>query len=115
MDALAIGVVLGAAAGLFHWGQPLWWILLLVAGHFFLFCNVFRITRRWELIWAGIFLLNVGIWTWLDRLNWLAVLLSQLPVTVVFILIETRSPHYHGIRARRWNPHLETFLHGPQL
>ena len=28
---------------------------LVLWGHFFLFCNVFRVSRHWELIWGTIF------------------------------------------------------------
>src|SRR5688572_5938331 len=81
-DGLAICVFLGAAGVLWQRGNPLWWLLLIAAGHFFLFCNVFRIIRRRELIWAGLFVLNVCVWAWFDRLSCLGVLLCQLPITV---------------------------------
>ncbi|CAK0748261.1 hypothetical protein CCP3SC1_1760005 [Gammaproteobacteria bacterium] len=40
-------------------GSYVWWaglLIGLVLGHFFLFCNVFRVTRQTELIWAGAFI-----------------------------------------------------------
>lgn len=43
MDAVTICVILGAAALLWRLDSPLAWMLLITAGHFFLFCNVFRI------------------------------------------------------------------------
>ena len=36
--------------------------LPIVLGHFFLFCNVFLVPRRLELIWAGFFLVNCAFW-----------------------------------------------------
>ena len=112
MDAIAIGVFLSAASGLWYLGSPLWWLLLIATGHFFLFCNVFRIVRRRELIWAGLFVLNVGVWAWLDRLTWTGVLFCQLPITVVLIVADIRAAGYHGVFAKRLNPQLNEYLEG---
>jgi hypothetical protein len=109
-DAAAIGGILIAALVLRWLDSPLWWMLMIVAGHFFLFCNVFRIIRRRELIWAGLFLLNSGFWIWFDRLTWLPVLLCQLPVTVALVAAEMRAPGYHGVWAKRINPRLNDYL-----
>ncbi len=111
-DALAICAFLGAAGVLWQQGNPLWWLLLIVAAHFFLFCNVFRIVRRRELIWAGLFVLNVVIWVWFDRLTWSCVLLCQLPITVALIIADMRAPGYHGVLAKRLNPRLNDYLEG---
>ena len=111
-DAIAIGVFTGAVCGFWYLGGPLWWMLLIAAGHFFLFCNVFRIVRRRELTWAGLFVLNVGIWSWFDRLAWPAVFVCQIPITVALIFAEMRSPAYHGVFARRLNPRLDDYLKG---
>src|SRR5947207_1687337 len=50
-------LALGAAGAIFV-GMKIWWagmIIGFVIGHFFLFCNVFRISRRPGLIWAAVF------------------------------------------------------------
>lgn len=114
-DALAICVFLGAAGALWRQGNPLWWLLLIAAGHFFLFCNVFRIVRHRELIWTGLFILNVAIWSWLDHLIWTRVLMCQLPITIWLIAADMRAPGYHGVFARRLNPRLNDYLEGPIL
>ena len=111
-DAVAIAVFLSVAAGLRRLGSPLGGLLCIAAGHFFLFCNVFRIVRRLELIWAGLFLANAGAWAWFDRLDWPGVLLCQLPVTVALVAAGMRAPGYHGVFARRLNPRLEDYLAG---
>ena len=77
------------------------WIIAAAAGHFFLFCNVFRVRRSYELIWTGIFLANVAAWTWSERFSWPGILAIQLPVTAAVIVLEIRSPRYHGIFCRR--------------
>lgn len=73
------------------------WIIAAAAGHFFLFCNVFRVRRSYELIWTAVFLANVTAWTWAGRFSWTAVLAVQFPVTVAVVALEIRSPRYHGI------------------
>jgi hypothetical protein len=109
-DALAILAFMSAAAVLWRLGNVLWWILVIAAGHFFLFCNVFRIVRRRELIWAGLFILNVGVWTALSLLTWPRVLLCQLPITISLVLSDMRSCGYHGVFANRLNPLLNDYL-----
>jgi hypothetical protein len=111
-DSVAIGVFAFLAFVFWRWENPLWWMLAIAAGHFFLFCNVFRIMRRREVIWASLFILNVGTWLWLDALNWPHVLGSQIPITIVLILSDMRAPGYHGIFANRLNPQLNEYLEG---
>lgn len=88
----------------------LFWIPPMVVGHFFLFCNVFRVRRNYELIWACLFLLNVGFWMSRLSLRWQEPLLCQVPVTLVVIVAEMRSRRYHGIWASRLNPFIEEYL-----
>ncbi len=76
------------------------WLLPITLGHFFLFCNVFRIWRKYELIWAAIFVINVAIWTMVGHFSWGRVLLVQSPVTVILIVLQIRSDRYHGIFCR---------------
>jgi hypothetical protein len=66
-------------------GYPGWWLPGMVVAHFFLFCNVFRVPRRWELAWAGVFALNTGIWLALGSFDWRPVLLIQSPFTLAAI------------------------------
>ncbi len=93
-------------------GSDLWWLLLIAAGHFFLFCNILRLIRRLELIWAVLFILNLGIWFCLQRLTGPRVLLCQLPVTFIVILVALKATRYHGIFAKRLNPRLNAYLEG---
>jgi hypothetical protein len=94
---------------------PLWWILIVVAGHFFLFCNVFRIRRSYELIWAALFMINVSAWFVFGDFAWWKILGCQLPLTAAFIFAEMRTPRYHGIFARRVNSRLDNYLAGERL
>ncbi|WP_419194523.1 GTP 3',8-cyclase MoaA [Novipirellula herctigrandis] len=66
--------------------------------HFFLFCNVFRIRRNLELIWAAIFVTSIAICSTVE----FPLLMSfaiQLPVSITLILVADRSNWYHGIFA----------------
>jgi len=101
---LVIGVV--ATAVWWKFQPALAPALPIVLGHFFLFCNVFRISRQSELIWAGVFLGNAIFWAVRSEgfvVNWLAVLLTQTPVTLVLILFEMFRPGYHGVGASLFN------------
>jgi hypothetical protein len=40
------------------------------------------------------------------------VLAVQTPLTALAIAAEMRSPEYHGVLARRLNPHLDRWLAG---
>ena len=111
-DSIVIGVLIIVAIALQHLGHPLWWIIVIVAGHFFLFCNVFRIRRALEYGWAATFLANATLWLGLGNLNWFGVLAIQFPITVGVIAAELRSPRYHGIFARQTNPRLNDYLNG---
>jgi len=86
-------------------------ILPCALGHFFLFCNVFRVRRSFELVWTAVLLLNFAIWLGVG-FSWLGLLGTQTPFTLLAIAAELRSPRYHGIGARRLNPDLEAYLAG---
>ncbi|MGV3662036.1 MAG: hypothetical protein ACO1TE_17760 [Prosthecobacter sp.] len=109
-------LILLAGAGLTWWLRmqevPLWWTVPMVLGHFFLFCNVFLVWRRLELIWAGLFVINVAAHVTIEVVEWWPPVLWQMPVTLVVIVWQMRSPWYHGIFARRINPRLADYLQG---
>ena len=69
----------------------------LVVGHFFLFCNVFRVGLNRELFWSAIFVLNFLVWVVVEGMSppWLGVF--QAPFTLGVILLAIRDPGYHGL------------------
>ena len=109
-DALVLLVLAAASAALYRNESALWWLVVLVGGHFFLFCNVFRVARKRELAWAALLLVNVGLWIFLDHMGWLPVMACQVPVSIAVVVSEIRCPHYHGIFADRLNPRLADYL-----
>ncbi|SKA85421.1 hypothetical protein SAMN02745166_01144 [Prosthecobacter debontii] len=107
-------VVLGVAAVLTVWLDAqkymLAWIVPVVVGHFFLFCNVFRVWRNREFLWAALFVLNVFYHALHGHLSWWPVTGWQLIVTLMVIGSEIRSPWYHGVGATWLNPRLQDYL-----
>jgi len=64
---------------------PGWWLPAVVVAHFFLFCNVFKVPRKLELLWALVFLINTGAWLAAGRFDWPPVVLTQTPFTLAAI------------------------------
>lgn len=100
-DAVVLVVCALATAWLWGWLGNLTLLLPGLLFHFFLFCNVFRVRRRYELIWASSLVLNAAAWQLANELSWLRLLSSQLVITAFVIGAELRSPAYHGI-GHRW-------------
>jgi hypothetical protein len=103
-------IVLAAGAwGTWFVGHELWWagaVIGFVVGHFFLFCNVFRIARKPELLWAGAFVALCGSTILTDLPGWTVTFAGSVCLTLILILREMKKPSYHGILWRRVNPEL---------
>lgn len=79
---------------------------LLTIAHFFLFCNVLRLGRVLELLWAVTFTGLVAS-TLLYRMpSWDLTVLLTLCVTAVVSTIQVMRPSYHGVLWKRLNPSL---------
>ena len=111
IDAAALIALLAITAGL-HQISRWWWLVAIVAVHFFLFRNVFRLLWLRALIGTAFFASHVSLWFLVGRLNWFNVLACQLPVSVLLIVWEIKAPRYHGMLARRLNPALDACLEG---
>ncbi len=82
-------------------------------GHFFLFCNIFRIHRNAEFLWSALFIANFSAWNFSGEFTWFRVLALQSVATLLVIGREMRTPRYHGIFARSINRrHIEAWLEG---
>ena len=77
-----------------------------VVGHFFLFCNVFRMSRSLELAWSAVFIASAGGTILWQVPGWIAAAAIAMGATVVVVLLEMRRPSYHGVGWRRINPSL---------
>jgi len=91
------------------------WVIPFAVGHFFLFCNVFRVRRAYELAWAAVFLANAAAWVAVGRFSWGVVLATQVPFTLAAIGLEMRSRKYHGIGCRLINAaHIDEWATPPR-
>lgn len=74
--------------------------------HFFLFCNILRMSRSLELAWAGFFVGFAIAAGRLALLSWPAVFAGSVALTLVLTYIEVRRPSYHGVGWQALNPGL---------
>jgi len=75
-------------------------------GHFFLFCNIFRISRTPELIWAFTFVILSTCTISLGQPRWNISIGISFLLAIALIFREIRKPSYHGILWHRFNPNL---------
>lgn len=104
---LAGGFVLAYLAG-----RQVWWMGLIVGfsiGHFFLFCNVFRVDHPLELAWAALFVAMAGGTILLEQPGWLFTVFLSLAATFAVLVLQMRKPSYHGIAWQRLNPDLPSW------
>lgn len=81
-------------------------VVAMAVGHFFLFCNVFRMSRLPELIWAAVFLLLASQTLSFATPPWAVTVGVSTTLAGVLIALETRKPRYHGIAWQKLNPNL---------
>lgn len=72
-------------------------VLPLALGHFFLFCNVFRVGRRTEMTWAALLVINTVAWHLADALSLSRIFLTQTPATAIAVLWAVSRKDYHGL------------------
>jgi hypothetical protein len=97
----------GVAAASLAWIDV--WIGLAVAFvvvHFFLFCNVLRMSRPLELIWAAVFVAVAVGATAYGLPSWPLVFGLSAVLTLALAIIEARRPSYHGVCWQALNPQL---------
>ena len=75
-------------------------------GHFFLFCNVFRISRTLELAWAAAFLGMAGGTVVAQTPGWMITTIATFGVTFAVISVDMCKASYHGIWWERINANL---------
>jgi hypothetical protein len=76
-----------------------------VVAHFFLFCNILRMSRPLELIWAAVFS-SLAVCSIQKLIPWPWAFAISGGMTVIVAIIETRRPSYHGVGWKRLNPEL---------
>jgi len=108
-DLLFLAVTAAAVIYFFDNHKQLSLIILFVVGHFFLFCNIIRMSRKPELIWAFVFLILNLANLYLGKPSFHFVLLLSLITTLILVSLETRKENYHGIGWSKINPDLENW------
>lgn len=113
LSGLDIGVLVATAAGC-AWLAVSEALLIaagiaFVVGHFFLFCNVFRIRRGPELIWAALFTGLSAATIVTEHPGWPITFLASGVATVILVAIEMRHPSYHGLGWAQLNPDLPRY------
>jgi len=111
---LALGAIAAAAAASI---DPSWGLAIgLPVVHFFLFCNVFRISRPLELLWAGVFLILAALTVVWGAPGWAATVVVSVFVACAVVVAEMCKPSYHGVVWQRINPRLREWWeqHGPR-
>ena len=73
--------------------------------HFFFFCNILRMSRTLELIWAAIFAVSAVLAT-VVVVAWPVAFGVSLLATLLVAVVELRRPSYHGVAWARVNPRL---------
>jgi len=73
---------------------------LYVGFSFFLFCNVFRLRTKDEMIWTFLFLMIVGITFYFFPNNWVMYTISSsFVIQTVLIVLDIGSEGYRGVGA----------------
>ncbi|MDH4324805.1 MAG: hypothetical protein OEW90_11760 [Betaproteobacteria bacterium] len=80
--------------------------LLFTLAHFFLFCNVLRMSRPLELLWAALFVVLAASTILVGFPPWSYTLSAMLAVTVILAVVQVLRPSYHGVLWQRVNPDL---------
>lgn len=101
-------LVVGAIGSLLAAQVQLWFgiAVAFTVGHFFLFCNVFRMPRYLELAWAALFLLLLVSTAIMQQPGWFLSFALSLAGTIVAVVFQMRQPSYHGVGWETINPQL---------
>ena len=74
--------------------------------HFFLFCNILRMSRPLELLWAAIFAV-LAVFATAELIIWPIAFGCSLLTTVIVATLEMKRPSYHGVAWKTINPQLQ--------
>jgi hypothetical protein len=109
LDGFVLGIGVPTTALLAAFEPWLGFVVAFPLGHFFLFCNVFRLARTLELAWAAVFVTLCTTTMILDAPGWYTTAAISLGVTILVVAVEMWKPSYHGVGWRRINPDLKTW------
>jgi len=104
-------LMLAAAAAFAWWVQArngLWLskVVGFVVGNFFLFCNLFRLSRSLELLWTAVFLILAAVRLRTGLIEWSTIYWTTGALTALLVVVEMRKASYHGVGWKTINPGL---------
>jgi hypothetical protein len=101
-------ILLGAISDIFlaQYDHSLAFALAFVVAHFFLFCNLIRMPRSLEMLWAAAFLALAAMVLITQWLNWTECFVFSSVSACALIGFHLFSPSYHGIFWQTVNPNL---------
>lgn len=109
LSAFDIGVLIAGAIGSVLVALQLSVLgaaIAFVIGHFFLFCNVIRMARPLELVWAAMFAVISGATALAGFPGWPATFVMSAIATLILVAIQLQMPSYHGVLWQHFNPQL---------
>jgi hypothetical protein len=109
ISARDVAVLVAGMCGTLYLGMTTWYAGFIIGFpvvQFFLFCNVFRIDRKLELLWATVFVILVITTVKFGVPGWPLTIVLSLMMTKYLIFQEMKSPNYHGIGWQKINPRL---------
>jgi hypothetical protein len=101
---IALAMVAGVCAP--NVPPGLGWVIVFVTFHFFLFCNVFRIARHLELVWALLFLVLTACTLTTGKPDSMVAFGTSFLFAFGLIAWHMGQPSYHGIGWQKLNPAL---------
>lgn len=109
---LVVGTIACIAA--LQYDARITFVIGFTVGHFFLFCNVFRMSRPPELTWAVIFVGLCVVTFQTGWLGWLETAELSIFTTIILVATEMQKPSYHGIAWQTINPRLTEWWEAQQ-
>jgi len=109
-DLFVIVVAASSAYGFWDRWTLISQAILFVVTQFFVFCNVVRLSRAMELLWAVVLLGLGAIYSLLGTPSPLMIAVLGVSLSVKLISLEVRRPSYHGVCWRRLNPNLHQWF-----
>ena len=109
ISEIDVGVLILAALGsalLARFDESLAVATAFTVAHFFLFCNVLRMSRPPELAWAALFVALAASTILLGMPGWTQTFVVMLAATAVLAGVHALRPSYHGAFWRQINPNL---------
>jgi len=104
VDIVFILLLIGFSVFIYTYLGDLGYYFLLplyVGFSFFLFCNVFRLRTKDEMIWTFLFLMIVGITFYFFPNNWVIYTISSsFIIQTVLIVLDIGSEGYRGVGAK---------------